>query len=256
MRAAPDQGRGRRDESVPWCTQNPTETGSGKFKWEEVGGVLYVTCDGVEYSGGTPTLAPSTYQWQINMTTGDVTMLWTSFSISSSTADVLVGCTLAGTGITPVSTPLSGVVGKLMAPDQVQLPMTLSVSPAPVINPSTSVTYVANDVPEFLVGSGVHLGTMFLSVNPLPGGFDLAGVLTTVPGCNAYIATLDLDLGGAVSLTPSLSWTFNYDNVFFAPGNMIAAQAVALFDGSMPLLNGESGGFILSNGLLSQIYAQ
>ena len=27
------------------------ETGSGKIKWEEVGGVLYVTYEGVEFSG-------------------------------------------------------------------------------------------------------------------------------------------------------------------------------------------------------------
>jgi hypothetical protein len=39
--------------------------------------------------------------------------------------------------------------------------------------------------------------------------------------------------------------------VLFAPGNVIAAQAVALFDGSSPLLNTESGGFLVSNGVLS-----
>jgi hypothetical protein len=97
---------------------------------------------------------------------------------------------------------------------------------------------------------------MFLSVNPLVSGFDLTGILTTVPGCNAYIGTLDLDLGAGVSFAPTLSWTFTYDNVFFAPGNVIAAQAVALFDGAFPLLNNESGGFLLSNGVLSTTWPQ
>jgi streptogramin lyase len=234
-----------------WINQNPAEAGSGKIKTEEVGGVLYVTFDGVELASGTPTVAPSTYQFQVNMTTGDVTIVWTSFSISNSTSDVLVGCTLAGSGLTPVSQTLSSVSSVVLQPDATLSPMTLSAAPFPVINPSTSVTYTANDVPEFLPGSGIYLGTMFLSVNPLPAGFDLTGILTTVPGCNAYIATLDLDLGGVVNIAPTLSWNFTYDNVFFAPGNVIAAQAVALFDPAFPLLNGESGGFVLSNGLLT-----
>jgi hypothetical protein len=237
-----------------WINQNPTEAGSGKIKWEEVGSVLYVTFDGVEVGVGSPTVAPGTYQYQIHTTTGDVTMVWTSFSISNSTSDVLVGCTLAGAGLTPVSETLSAVASHVLEPDPA--PMALSAAPAPIINPSTSVTYTASNVPEFLPGSGIYLGTMFLSVNPLPGGFDLTGILTTVPGCNAYIATLDLDLGGVLNVAPTLSWNFTYDNVFFAPGNVIAAQAVALFDPAFPLLNGESGGFLLSNGLLSTTFAQ
>jgi hypothetical protein len=239
-----------------WVNQNPVETGSGKIKTEEVGGVLYVTFDGVELVGGTPTLAPSTYQYQINMTTGDVLMVWNSFSSSNSTIDVLVGCTLAGAGATPVSQTLSAAVAAVIEPDPVLNPMTLTASPNAVINPSTLVTYTANDVPEFVPGSGVYIGTMFLSVNPLPSGFDLTGILTTVTGCNAYVASLDIDLGGAVNIAPSLSWSFNYSNAFFAPGNVVASQAVALFDPAFPLLNGEAGGFLFSNGLRTTTHLQ
>ena len=64
--------------------------------------------------------------------------------------------------------------------------------------------------------------------------------------------TLDIDLGGTLSFgVPTLSWTFNFSNAVFSPGNVIAAQAVALFDPTFPLANGEAGGFILSNGVLS-----
>ena len=234
-----------------WYTQNPAETGSGKFKWEEVSGTLYVTAEGVELSGGTPTLSPATYQWQVDTTTGDVTMVWVSMPPSTSTSDVLVGCTLAGTGITPVSQTLSTGASALLQPDLSQSPMTLSASPFPIINPSTTVTYTASNAPEFSPGSGIYIGTMFLSVNPLPGGFDLQGILTTVPGCNAYLSTLDIDLGGTLNVLPTLTWGFTYSNAFFAPGNVVAAQAVALFDSSFPLLNGEAGGFLLSNGVLS-----
>ncbi len=239
-----------------WFTQNPTEAGSGKVVWEEVAGVLYVTFDNVECTSTPPTAAPSTYQWQIHMSTGDVTMVWMSMSATTSTADMLVGCTLADTGLTPVSQTLSAAASVPVFPDGILSPMTLTAAPYPIINPSTLVTYTASNAPEFVPGSGVYLGTMFLSVNPLPGGFDLTGILTTVSGCNAYIATLDLDLGGTVNLAPTLSWSFTYDNTFFAPGNLIASQAVALFDPAFPLLNGENGGFLLSNGLLSSIYAQ
>jgi len=235
-----------------WCDHNPADAASGKIKWQEVAGVLSLTYDGVEYDGGTPAIAPSTFQYQIDMATGTVTMLWTSFSPSNSTGSVLVGCTLAGAGLTPVSQLLASVTPYQLQPDTLpEAPLALSAAPAPVINPSTLVTYTASNVREFVPGSGVYLGTMFLSVNPLPGGIDLAGILTTVPGCKAHIATLDLDVGAVVNTSPTLSWTFPFDSMFFAPGNVVAAQAVALFDGSFPMHNGEAGGFQLSNGVQS-----
>ncbi|MBL9079956.1 MAG: hypothetical protein JNL08_20850 [Planctomycetes bacterium] len=237
-----------------WFNQNPVESGSGKIQWEELGGVLYVTFDGVECGVGSPTIAPSTYQWQIDMASGTVTMLWTSLSGSNSTSDVLVGCTLAGAGLTPVSTPLASALPLVLAPDPA--PMALTAAPRPVINPSTLVSYTATSVPEFAPGAGIYVGTMFLSVNPLPGGFDLAGILTTVPGCSTWIATLDLDLGGTLNVAPTLTWTFAFDSAFFAPGNVIAAQAVALFDPAFPQVNGEAGGFLFSNGVRSTTWPQ
>jgi len=218
--------------------------------------VLYVTFDAVEFRGGTPTLAPSTFQFQVDMTTGDVTIVVTSFSISNATNDVLVGCTLAGAGPTPVSSTLSTVTPYSLFPPATLTPMTLTAAPAPVINPSTVVTYTAGNLPEFVPSSGLYLSTMFLSVNPNPGGFDLNGILTTVPGCNAWIVTLDLDLGAQLTFAPTASWNFTFDNVFFTPGNAIGAQAVALFDSTFPLVNGEAGGFLFSNGLLSTTQLQ
>jgi len=150
-----------------------------------------------------------------------------------------------------VSNTLSTVTPYLMAPQIILTPMTLSASPAPVINPSTVVTYTASNLPEFVPTSGIYLSTMFLSVNQNPFGFDLAGILTTVPGCNAWIVTLDLDLGAQLTFAPTATWNFTYSNTYFAPGNQVAAQAVALFDTAFPLPNGESGGFLFSNGVLS-----
>ena len=239
-----------------WFTQNPTEAGSGKIKWEEVAGKLCVTFEGVECAAGTPTLSPSTYQFQIDMVTGEVTMLWVSMAPSNTTSDVLVGCTLAGAGLVPVSQTLSAVVNDTVDPDLTLEPLTLFASPRPVINPSTSMTYTISNIPETSPGSGLYLSTMFLSVTPLPGGVDLTGILTTVPGCNIYIATLDVNIGTAVTLAPTNVVPFTFSTPVFAPGNTIGAQAVAFFDAAFPLQNGESSGFLFSNGVVSTTYVQ
>jgi len=234
-----------------WANHNPAETGSGKVKWEEVGGTLYVTFEGVEYSGGTPTLAPSTFQFQINESTGDVTMLWTSFSASNSTLDVIVGCTLAGAGIVPVSQTLSTVTPVTLTPDVTMTSLALSAAPAPVINPGTNVTYAITNVPELVPGSGLYFSTLILSLNPFPAGLDLVGILTTVPGCELYLSTLDVNYGGALTATPFNVVPLTFSTPVFAPGNVIGAQAIALFDAAFPLPNGEAGGFLLSNAVRS-----
>ena len=129
--------------------------------------------------------------------------------------------------------------------------LSLSASPAPVINPSTLVTYTIGNIPETAPGSGIYLSTLFLSVNPLPGGLDLTGILTTVPGCSLYLATLDVNIGTAVTLAPTSTVPLTFSTPLFAPGNVIGAQAVAFFDTAFPLPNGENGGFLFSNGVLS-----
>ena len=236
-----------------WRDFNPAAAGSGKVKTEEVGGVLYVTFDGVyEYQ----TTNPATFQWQINLATGDVIMVWPSMATSVNTTTMVVGATLVGTGPTPVSTALSSAAPFIMAPPLTQAPLTLSASPAPVINPSTIVTYTIGNVPEFVPGSGVHLSMLFLSVNPLPTGFDLTGLLTTQPGCRAYVGTLDFGFGAALTAVPTNAVPFTFFAPVFAPGTTIAAQAVALFDPAFPLANGEAGGFVLSNGVLSVTQTQ
>ena len=234
-----------------WANHNPAETGSGKVKWEEVGGVLYITFESVEFSGGTPTLAPSTFQFQINEASGDVVMVWPSFSASNSTSDVIVGCTLAGAGVVPVSKTLATATPVALLPDAVLTPLALSAGPAPVINPSTAVAYTISGIPEIVPGSGLYFSTLILSVNPLPSGLDLFGILTTVPGCELYLSSLDVNIGGAITATPFNVVPLTFSTPTFAPGNVIGAQAVAFFDTNFPLLNGEAGGFVLSNGIRS-----
>lgn len=231
-----------------WRDYQPALTNSGKVKTEEVGGVMYVTFDGVFEIGTTN---PATFQWQIDLTTGNVTMVWLSMAASTNTTTMVVGCTLAGTGAVPTSADLSTASPFVMGPPITLAPLTLSASPAPVINPSTTCTYTISNIPEFVPGSGVYLSVLFLSVNPLPGGIDLSGILTQLPGCKAYIGTLDVSSGGAVTLAPTATVPVTFFAPAFAPGSTIAAQAASLFDPAFPLANGEAGGFVLSNGVLS-----
>lgn len=231
-----------------WRDFNPGATGSGKVKTEEAGGVLYVTFDGVyEYN----TTNPATFQWQINLASGDVTMLWTSLAVSVNTTTMVVGSTLAGASTVPTSVTFSTATPFVMAPPLTLAPLSLSASPAPVINPSTTVTYTINNIPEFVPGSNLYVSVVFLSVAPVPGGLDLTGILTNLPGCRAYIASLDLGIGTAVTTVPTNSAAFTFSAPVFTPGASIAAQAVALFDPSFPLMNGANGGFVFSNGVLS-----
>ena len=138
-----------------------------------------------------------------------------------------------------------------MGPPVSLAPMSMSASPAPVINPSTNVTYTISNIPEFAPNTGVYLSTLFLSVTPLPVGIDLAGLLTQQPGCKAYIGTLDLDLGVALTGASASSRSITFSAPVLTPGLVIAAQSVALFDPAFPLLNGEAGGLVVSNGVLS-----
>jgi hypothetical protein len=95
-----------------------------------------------------------------------------------------------------------------------------------------------------------------LTVNPLIAGLDLTGILTTVPGCRLYVGSLDLLAGVAVTTTPTNAVPFVFSAPPFAPGNVIAVQGAALFNGAFPLINGESGGYLLSNAVLSTTRAQ
>jgi hypothetical protein len=116
------------------------------------------------------------------------------------------------------------------------------------------VTYTANNLYEYIPTSGLYISTLFLSVNPNPAGFDL-GVIGA-PGCNAYILTLDLDLGGQLTFAPTASWSITYDNVNFAPGNAIAAQAISLIT-PFSLPNGQNAfGMTVSNAVLSTTQLQ
>ncbi|MBL9076146.1 MAG: hypothetical protein JNL08_01500 [Planctomycetes bacterium] len=217
--------------------------------------VLYVTWDAVE-SYAVPEVAnPSTFQFQFNLTTGVVTYVWqnlTAIGTGGSTVlpeAHLIGYSPGGASLDPGAITLASALPLTTNADV--RPMTLGAAPAPVINPSTAVTFTLGSIPEFLPGSGVYVSTLFLSLGSIPGGFDLG--LIGAGGCSAYIASLDVNLGVPVSFVPTAGTNFVFDNVVFAPGNVVYAQAVALIaPNSLP--NGQNAfGMTLSNGLRTNV---
>lgn len=235
---------------------NATPVASGVIKTELVGNSFNVTWENVDHWATPQVTAPSTVQFQLDLTTGVVTMVWLlvdNNTTSTFGSEWMVGWTNAGAGTDPgsalVSAPATTGTPEIF-------PMTLTASPIPVINPSTTVTYTVSNLPEFIPTSGVYISTTFLSVAPFPGGFPLTGILANVAGCNAYIFSLDLDLGAQVTFAPTASWNFTYDNVNFLAGQSFGVQTVSLFDPSFPLFNGENGGFQFSNGILSTVQLQ
>lgn len=63
-----------------WHDCNPTEPGSGSVKFEEVGGIVYVTWDGVYSYDGTSAADANTFQFQFELATGQVVIAWQSLA--------------------------------------------------------------------------------------------------------------------------------------------------------------------------------
>jgi hypothetical protein len=87
-----------------WHDYNQTAAGSGLILFEEVGGIAYVTWNGV-YSFPAIT-SPSTVQFQFDVATGNVTLVIGAFSTGSPDA-VVVGFSPGGAGPNPGSVDIS-----------------------------------------------------------------------------------------------------------------------------------------------------
>ena len=225
---------------------------NGTITTEELGGILYVSWNAVEaYPTGTAN--PSTWQYQINMATGDVTIVWSSFDASTSTDDTIVGATLAGAGATPGAVTLATSLPVALSSYS---PLTLTASGRPVITgggsgPSQVVTLTATNIPDAVPPFGISLGFLIFSVGAIPGGLDLGpgGVDVGMPGCNLYLASLDVILGFP---TTQVGSQIVFNAAIPQPltaGQNFYAQALALFPpNSLPGGLNNFGG-LMSNGV-------
>src|SRR4029434_404058 len=80
--------------------------GSGKIRYEEVGGISYVTWDNVySYQLPNPTTPGDTFQYQFNRGTGDVTIVYGTITPGSN--NYVVGYSVGGVTWRPEASDLS-----------------------------------------------------------------------------------------------------------------------------------------------------
>jgi uncharacterized repeat protein (TIGR02543 family) len=228
----------------------------GAIRWEELGGVLYVTWLDVESYPDAPTANPSTFQFQFDLnpgpTYGVVRYVWQSITAvgtgqtTGRAEQTLVGWSPGGASLDAGSVDLATATP--LSTWAIEVPaLQLAIAPAPISTGGggTLVTYTVHNVPEAAPASGVYIGAVFLGFTPIPGGLDL-GMLLGAPGCNAYIATTDIP----VNVGPFSADVQTGDFLFGAGipyGVSVTAQAIALVvPGSLP--NGQNpGGVVTSN---------
>jgi hypothetical protein len=241
-----------------WHDYAEQDVGSGRIVREEalVAGhrLLFVTWNGVE-SWPLGVLNPGTMQFQLDLTTGVVKLVWTDVATNTASAygsAHLVGYTPAGPSHDLGSINLATVLPLLTQPLN-GAAMALSAAPAPVSNATvgTVVTYTTTNMPPFdpnaatLVYAGVHV----VSVGQIPLGLDLTAL--GAPGCRVYVSSLDMTQT-MVNASPTHTVTMAIPTLV-PPGFELYSQSAALIlPGSLP--NGQNAfGVTLSNGVRQRI---
>lgn len=210
-----------------WHDYNPTLAGSGTVKFEEAGGIAYVTWDAV-YSYATT--VPDTWQLQFDTATGNVNFVWVTMGTSGNGR--LVGYSPGGASQNPgsydLSVALPGMVTVSNGPEL--LPLTLAAAGA--ASPGGTVTLTAGNVP-----ASALFGAALFGLAKFPAGIPLGGM--GMPGCFQY------NDGAASSLffPPSSTASFTAPAGTAFLGVNIQAQAAVFAPGTTPL------GAITSNGI-------
>jgi hypothetical protein len=241
-----------------WHDWNDTEAGSGALKTELAGGNLFcVTWDGVESYANPEGPNPGTQQFQLDLTTGAVTYVWTS--INNNTTSIFGSAYVVGYKGPGAQTDGGSVNLSSALPATYNwvpgLPLVLTASPAPVSTPisGTVVTYTTSNIPEYYPTSGIYIAMNILSLGQIPApGLDL--IIIGAPGCPAFVSSLDVTQA-MVGASNSQSVTFSIPPGVPA-GLTIYSQSAALVQ-PFSLPNGQNAfGLTTSNGIASVIQPQ
>ncbi len=138
-----------------WHDYNSSEVGSGPVASEEIGGVLYITYNGVENYSTPAALNPSTIQFQLNLTSGDCNIVWgqvDSDTTSTFGSGHLVGVTGPGASGDPGAISLAA--GFLTVAEVPALSLTATSRPQQLPLASNNWNLDANNLP---VGIGVDI---------------------------------------------------------------------------------------------------
>jgi hypothetical protein len=167
-----------------WHDYNSAAAGSGLIKMHEAAGFVYVTWDNVE-SYPTATVNPSTLQFQFELASGNVHLVWPSITplgLSVYGDSHVVGYSPGGQSFDPGPTDLTTFAALVLEASDMP-PLSLSVSPRPALG--ATVSWTTTDP------TSVGLGVNFVALSDLPpfspAGFDL-GVI----GASGCVANIDL----------------------------------------------------------------
>jgi hypothetical protein len=224
-----------------WWAQhdyNPTIVGSGAVKFEELGGIAYVTWDGVYDFGGTTAASANTFQFQFDLASGLVHVVFGSMSTSGNGR--LVGYSPGGASADPTSMDISAALGLgfSVQPRDV-LPLALATSARPIVG--TTFSFNTSNIV-----SGTVLGATMLSFVQINPGIDLG--FLGAPGCAQYLTPDVTQVFFAAGTTSSVP--FAIPNFASYAGLRLLAQSAAFTPGFNALGVWTSNGMDLLIGTL------
>lgn len=237
-----------------WFSWHDYNLAQGGTVWsEEVANVLYLTWDNAESYAVPEQSNPSTMQFQFELLTGIVRMVWVAITPIGTGLQTqfpeqhLIGWSPGGPSFDPGPIALASQLPVVTQPDVASLRLT--AAPLAISGPSggSTITFTTANMPEALPGT--YVGMLALSLNQLPSpGIDLA--FLGAPGCPALVGSgtsLGL-LGSTPTVTSSLTIPAG-----LPIGAQFFSQAAALFPpNSLP--NGQNAfGLLTSNGLVTTI---
>ena len=127
-----------------WHDYNVTESGSGQILAEEVGGVLYVTFNGVESYASPEGANPSTLQFQLDLATGGVRIVFVSVNGNATSlygSGHLIGVTSPGASANPGSVALATASSaQLLTQNPETMPLALTATSRPVLGTTWNLT--------------------------------------------------------------------------------------------------------------------
>ncbi len=240
-----------------WHDYNTSEVGSGQVTYQEVANgpntVALITWAGVENWSVPQQANPSTLQFQLDLTTGVVKIVWVNIdnvTTSQYGSGHLIGFSPGGASLDPGSINLATALPLTTRPDL--LPLALGASPAPLstLTQGTLVTYTTSNIPEAVPGSGIYIGANILSLAGVPApGVELS--FLGAPGCFAHV----LQIGTIQAMVgPTSTGTVTLAIPAGVPaGTQIFSQSVALVAPFSLPGNLNAYGMTTSNGVRSYI---
>jgi hypothetical protein len=225
-----------RTQFVLWHDYDQTDLGSGLILFEEVGGVAYVTWNGVHSYSST---AASTFQFQFNIATGNVTLVIGTMGGFANPDDGLIGYTLGGASSDPGATDFSALTGTVSVYDVPALPLALGTNGSPSIG-NAGFALLVSDAPVL-----VPVGIQFFGTAVVNPGLDLT--FLGMPGCSAYT---NGDLGASTfpMAGPTGSFAFPIPNNNALIGVVLSTQTV-MFSLATPFNLVSSNGVALTLGV-------